>query len=129
MPKNHEIYWKKYTLITYKMFVLFFLQLIFRNSLRFDKWLVTYALGTRRNAFTSLSVTFTDVNHNQNVLRQTFLRFASKNVYEYLFTRTDRRSGCKRRSVVLWTQPKCAISHPFIVGVFAKQLLTSPWLP
>jgi len=103
MPKNHEIYWKKYTFITYKMSIIFY---IFRNNFRSDKWLVTYAPGMRRNAFRSLSVTFTDVNHNQNVLRQILLRLANKNVYEYLFTRTDRRSECKRRSVVFWTHPK-----------------------
>jgi hypothetical protein len=84
----------------------YFLQLIFRNSFRSDKWLVTYAPGTRRNAFRSLSVTFTDVNHNQNVLRQILLRLANINIYEYLFTRTDRRSECKRRSAVFWTHPK-----------------------
>jgi hypothetical protein len=84
----------------------YFLQLIFRNGFRSYKWLVTYAPGTRRNAFRCLLVTFTGVNHNYNVLRQNLLRLANKNVYEYLFTRTDRWSECKRRSVVFWTHPR-----------------------
>jgi hypothetical protein len=51
-----------------------------------------------------------------------------------MFTNTCSRAQTDGPNVVLWTHPKvhnrkCGISHPFIVGVFAKRLLTLPWSP